>query len=594
LNDTLKPSRWTLTDLLAAPDGPALNDYLSQLEETLGDLESVRSSLAPDMPVPDFLGILKRYETVSEIARRIGGYAALWFTEDTQNQSALNFKGRMDQLMAQASNRMLFFSLWVKSLDDDQAQRFMAASGDLRYFLESLRRFKPYTLSEAEEKIITLKDVDGVEALVTIFDMITSKFSFTIDIDGERKTVTRDELTAYVRHPSPDRRAAAYRELFRVYMDNRALLAEIYNHRVRDWRSEALDLRHYREPISVRNLGNDVPDEVTDILLAVCRRNNRLFQRYFKLKAKWLGSPTGRLRRYDIYAPLIESEKKYDFGESVDLVLDSFRSFSPVVADHAQRVFAAGHVDAELRLGKRSGAFCASILPGLAPYLLVNFAGRARDVATLAHELGHAIHALMAADHSVLTFHSALPLAETASVFGEMLLTDRLLKAETDPAVRRDLLANMIDDAYATVQRQAYFTLFERDAHRMVVEGRTVDDIAAQYMTNLAEQFGDAVDIGDEFRWEWISIPHIYHAPFYTYAYSFGQLLVLALYQMYRAEGEAFQPKYLKILSYGGSESPARILAEAGIDISSPSFWQGGFDVIERLIDDVEKLEGAA
>jgi oligoendopeptidase F len=594
LNDTLKPSRWTLTDLLAAPDGPALNDYLSQLEETLGDLESVRSSLAPDMPVPDFLGVLKRYETVSEIARRIGGYAALWFTEDTQNQSALNFKGRMDQLMAQASNRMLFFSLWVKSLDDDQAQRFMAASGDLRYFLESLRRFKPYTLSEAEEKIITLKDVDGVEALVTIFDMITSKFSFTIDIDGERKTVTRDELTAYVRHPSPDRRAAAYRELFRVYMDNRALLAEIYNHRVRDWRSEALDLRHYREPISVRNLGNDVPDEVTDILLAVCRRNNRLFQRYFKLKAKWLGSPTGRLRRYDIYAPLIESEKKYDFGESVDLVLDSFRSFSPVVADHAQRVFAAGHVDAELRLGKRSGAFCASILPGLAPYLLVNFAGRARDVATLAHELGHAIHALMAADHSVLTFHSALPLAETASVFGEMLLTDRLLKAETDPAVRRDLLANMIDDAYATVQRQAYFTLFERDAHRMVVEGRTVDDIAAQYMTNLAEQFGDAVDIGDEFRWEWISIPHIYHAPFYTYAYSFGQLLVLALYQMYRAEGEAFQPKYLKILSYGGSESPARILAEAGIDISSPSFWQGGFDVIERLIDDVEKLEGAA
>lgn len=594
MNDTLKPSRWTLTDLLAAPDGPALNDYLSQLEETLGDLESVRSSLAPDMPVPDFLGVLKRYETVSEIARRIGGYAALWFTEDTQNQSALNFKGRMDQLMAQASNRMLFFSLWVKSLDDDQAQRFMAASGDLRYFLESLRRFKPYTLSEAEEKIITLKDVDGVEALVTIFDMITSKFSFTIDIDGERKTVTRDELTAYVRHPSPDRRAAAYRELFRVYMDNRALLAEIYNHRVRDWRSEALDLRHYREPISVRNLGNDVPDEVTDILLAVCRRNNRLFQRYFKLKAKWLGSPTGRLRRYDIYAPLIESEKKYDFGESVDLVLDSFRSFSPVVADHAQRVFAAGHVDAELRLGKRSGAFCASILPGLAPYLLVNFAGRARDVATLAHELGHAIHALMAADHSVLTFHSALPLAETASVFGEMLLTDRLLKAETDPAVRRDLLANMIDDAYATVQRQAYFTLFERDAHRMVVEGRTVDDIAAQYMTNLAEQFGDAVDIGDEFRWEWISIPHIYHAPFYTYAYSFGQLLVLALYQMYRAEGEAFQPKYLKILSYGGSESPARILAEAGIDISSPSFWQGGFDVIERLIDDVEKLEGAA
>ncbi len=582
-------SRWSLKDLLPSPDGPQLNDYLSQLEETLGDLESARSALSPDLSLDQFCDIFDRYEAVVALAQRLDGYASLWFTEDTQKPEALNFKGRMDQLMANASNRVLFFSLWIKSLTDDQAARFIAASGDRRYYLESLRRFKPHTLSEAEERVITLKDVNGIGALVTLYDMITSKFTFTIEVNGGRQTMTRDELSAYVRHPSAEVRAAAYRELYRVYDEHSTLLAEMYNFRARDWHAEEIQLRHYREPLSTRNLSNDIPDEVTDILLNICRENRHLFQRYFKLKAKWIGMQ--RLRRYDLYAPLIESEKKYDFASAVNLVFDSFRDFSPIVADHAQRVFVDAHIDSELRPGKRSGAFCASLLPGLAPWVLINFAGRARDVATMAHELGHAVHALMAAHHSVLTFHSALPLAETASVFGEMLLTDRLLKEETDRAVRRDLLANKIDDAYATVQRQAYFTLFERDAHRLVVDGRPVSEIAERYMANLVEQFGDAVDISDEFKWEWISIPHIYHTPFYTYAYSFGQLLVLALYQMYRAEGEAFKPKYLKILAYGGSESPTKVLAEAGIDIASPAFWQGGFDVIQGWIDDLEALE---
>ena len=589
MNNPYVQSRWSLKALLPSSDGPQLNDYLSQLEETLGDLEAARLRLRPDLALTEFQDILKRYETVNDVARRLGGYAFLWFTENTQHQPALNFKGRIDQLMAQASNRMLFFSLWIKNLTAAEADRLLAASGDLRYHLESLRRFKPHTLAESEEQIITLKDVNGIDALVTVYDMITNKFEYTLHVDGETKTLTRDALAAYVRHPSAEVRAAAYRELYRVFTEQSTLLAQIYNFRVRDWHAETIQLRKYSEPISARNLGNDIPDGVTDVLLSVCRHNNDLFQRYFKLKARWLGME--KLRRYDLYAPLIESEKQYDYDASVRLVLDSFRDFSPVLAEQARRVFDDGHVDAEVRNGKRGGAFCAGILPGVSPWVLVNFAGRARDVATLAHELGHAIHALMAADHSVLTFHSALPLAETASTFAEQLLTDRLLKEETDPAVRRDLLASKIDDAYATVQRQAYFTLFEREAHRMVVDGRSVDEIAAHYLSNLQEQFGDAVEIGEEFKWEWISIPHIYHTPFYTYAYTFGQLLVLSLYRMYRAEGEAFKPKYLKLLSYGGSQSPAKILAEAGIDIASPAFWQGRFEVIRGWIDDLESLD---
>jgi len=221
---------------------------------------------------------------------------------------------------------------------------------------------------------------------------------------------------------------------------------------------------------------------------------------------------------------------------------------------------------------------------------LANYNGKPRDVATLAHELGHAIHAMLAEQHTAFTYHSSLPLAETASTFGEMMLVDKLLTEEKDEAVRRDMLFRQVDDAYATIMRQAFFALFERQAHQMIQDNAPVDEISKAYMENLGEQFGDTVEISEEFKWEWVSIPHIFHTPFYVYAYAFGQLLVLSLYQQYQAEGETFKPKYFKILSAGGSESPEKILQDAGIDIRSAAFWQGGFDVISGLVEQLEKL----
>jgi oligoendopeptidase F len=271
------------------------------------------------------------------------------------------------------------------------------------------------------------------------------------------------------------------------------------------------------------------------------------------------------------------------------MALDSLHQFSPELADHARRVFAENHIDAEVRPGKQGGGFCASILPGVAPWVLVNFTGEPREVAVLAHELGHAIHALMAADHSVLTFHSALPMAETASVFSEMLLTDRLLATEQDPGLRRNLLGSAVDDAYATILRQAYFVIFEREAHRLIAEGKTMGDLNQVYLTLLAQQFGDSLDISDDFQYEWIAIPHIYHTPFYCYAYSFGQLLALSLYQQYKEVGESFKPKLFKILSYGGAASPHHILTEAGINMADADFWRGGFKVIEGMIAELEE-----
>jgi oligoendopeptidase F len=451
-----------------------------------------------------------------------------------------------------------------------------------------MRHFKPHTLTEPEEKIVNIKNVTGNNALVRLYDSITNRYVFKVEVDGQVKEMTRGQLSVLVRSHDPDLRAAAYQELYRVFGDDGPILGQMYQTLIRDWHSENVGLRNYTSPISKRNLVNDLPDEVVDTLLDVCEQNAPLFQRFFKLKAKWLGME--RLRRYDIYAPVAESDKSYDFNEAVHLVLESFHDFEPRIAQLAQRVFEEEHIDSEVRKGKQDGAFCASVEPGVTPWVLQNFQGKADDVATLAHELGHAIHSMMAAHHTMFTFHSALPLAENASTFGEMLLIDRLLEEEDDPDVRRDILFRQVDDAYATIMRQAFFALFERTAHDMVQEGVTVDGLSEAYMENIKTQFGDAVELSEEFRWEWVSIPHFLRVPFYVYAYAFGQLLVLSLYQQYREEGGAFKPRYIKILEAGGSDSPMRILGEAGIDISKAEFWQGGFNVLEDMIEQLEAI----
>lgn len=587
---TYMATRWKLDALVPSAEPAEIEKALKVFERKVKKVEGWRKALKASITIKDFLALLKDYEAMMWEGSRLGAFAQLRFSADTQDQAVLALMMQTQQLFAEAQNRTLFFSLWWKGLSDKNARRLMKASGDLRYWLEEMRHFKPHTLTEAEEKIINLKDVNGGGALQTLFQTLTSKLEFTLDVNGEKKTLTRDALMVYARDPNPAMRAAAYQEQFRVFAEQGPVLAQIYGALIRDWRSENVGLRKYKTPISARNLVNDLPDSVVETLLDVITENARVFQRYFTLKAKWINAPGGKLRRYDLYAPLDEAEKDYPYDDAVKMVVDTFGAFSPRVGALAKQVFDDGHVDAEIRVGKRGGAFCAGVLPGISPWVLLNYTNKARDVATVAHEMGHAIHALLAADHSILTFHSSLPMAETASVFSEILLTEKLLAQESDPAVRRSLLAKALDDTYATVGRQGYFALWEKEAHELVHQGKTADEMAVRYLETLKEQFGEAVEVSDDFKWEWVSIPHFYQAPFYVYAYSFGQLLVLSLYQMFKREGEAFKPKYLKILSYGGSEAPARILKEAGIDVTSAQFWQGGFDVIAGMIDELEKL----
>lgn len=586
---TYTPSRWKLDDLFPAYDSKEMKAALKKLDTEVAAFEKWRKKLKATITTKDFRTILKQIEKNTRLAARIDQFAGLWFSEDTQNQEAQSFQAQVDQTMAELQNRTLFFSLWWKALPETAAKRLLKAAGDeFEYWLRQIRNFKPYTLTESEEKIINLKDVTGAKALQNLYSAITDRYVFKVDVDGKTTENTRAELMKLVYSPNPDHRAAAYQELYRVYAADGPILGQMYQTLTRDWRSENLDLRKFSSPIAVRNLGNDIPDEVVDTLLGVSEENTRVFQRFFKMKAKLMGME--KLRRYDIYAPVAKSDKQYDYNHAVNLTLECFDDFDPKMGGMARQIFDANHVDSESRKGKRGGAFCSSADPAVMPYVLMSYTGSARDVSTIAHEFGHAVHAMLARKHNVFSFHSSLPLAETASTFGEMLLVDRLLEEEKDPAVRRDILFAKVDDAYATIMRQVYFALFERQAHDMVSKGASVDELSKAYFSTLKNQFGDSLEVADEFKWEWVSIPHIYYYPFYVYAYSFGQLLVFSLYQQFKAEGASFKPRYLELLSAGGSRSPEELLKRAGVDIRDAAFWQGGYDVVNKMVDELEAL----
>lgn len=580
------PERWDLSHLLQNPQED-FGALAKDLDSKVSQFESWRTRLKPEMSVQALQEVLQLSESITAASNKLGAYAYLWFSEDIKNVQARAFKTKVEDLLTAIQNRVLFFDLWWQSVDDTNATRLLEAVGDYRYHLDTIRRFIPHTLTEPEEKIVNLKNTTGRGAINTLYDVLTNGFAFTLTVGGRRRRLSREQLSAYVRSPQARVREAAYKELHRVFATHRDLIGEMYTSLVQDWRGENLTLRKFADPMAARNLGNDVPDEAVAALLSVCSKNTRIFQEYFRIKGRICSIRP--MSRYHIYAPHRADRKRYRYQDAVQMVLSAYHAFSPKLAMHTKQLFEEHHIDARTWPGKLSGAYCYSVVPGLTPYVLLNYTGEARDVATLAHELGHAVHGMMAADHSVFTFHATLPLAETASVFGERLLSDALMAQESNKAVKQGLLLAQLDDIYATVLRQAYFVLFEKTAHGMVANGGTVEDLGEAYLANLREQFGKAIEIPDAFRWEWLTIPHLFASPFYCYAYSFGNLLVLALYQQYLQQGQAFVPKYLGLLSAGGSKRPEAILADVGINIRSEEFWQSGFDTITGMVEELER-----
>jgi oligoendopeptidase F len=465
----------------------------------------------------------------------------------------------------------------------------MMDAGNLREYLRHKRLLAKYTLTEPEEKIINTLDVTGSTALVKLYDKITNAFEYIITINGKKKKLTREELTVLVRSTNAKTRELAYKTLLTKYHGNKGVLGEIYQNLVLNWKDEGIEIRGYSSPISIRNIANDIDDKTVRSLLDVCKSNADIFYKFFSYKAKTLGLK--KLRRYDLYAPNVKKikEKNYPYQKAANLVLESLAKFSPKLSGFAESVFAENHIDSEVRPGKRDGAFCSTITPKITPYVLVNYTGKSRDVFTLAHELGHAVHSKAASSQSILVSEASLPLAETASTFSELLLYDNI-SDQMSADEKQITLSEKIDDLYATIMRQAFFTIFEVDAHKQIADGTTVDQISKTYLANLQSQFANSVELSDDFALEWSCIPHFFHTPFYCYAYSFGNLLSLSLFQRYKKEGSGFAKTYVEILAAGGSKKPEDLLSEHGIDISSKKFWQDGFDYVKSQVKELTLL----
>ncbi len=571
-----KTGSWDLLEIKPA----SIEAEMKRIEEYVLRLEKARSILKEDMDVALFMKLVKDFEALHIKTERLGVYCHLRFCENAADQRAVADMGQVEQYFTSISNRLMFFSLWFKKIDSKGAGRFIAASGKYKYHFEQLRLTAQYTLSEKEERVVNVKDITGVSALNTVYNIFTSKFVY----DWNGKKITQEELIAHVRDTNPAVRKKAYLALLSQYKEHREVIGEIYKNIVNDWRGECVELRGYKTPISVRNVGNDIPDKAVEALLAVCARNEKLFHRFFDLKAKRLKMK--KLTRFDLYAPLGAEKKNIPYGTAVSMVLESYGKFHPEFVERATAILDSKHVHSAIAKGKRSGAFCCGVGVELLPYVMLSYNGTPRAVSTLAHELGHGVHFSLASCQTEFTMDACLPLAETASIFGEMLLSETLM--EKDPASYESMVFDKLDDLYASIIRQAGFVRFEIEAHSMMKNGATIDEVSARYLEMLRAQFGKSVFVDEIYSYEWLYIPHIFHTPFYCYAYAFGNLLTLALYEMYR-EDKAFAEKVISMLKLGGSRAPVEIARTVGVDITSEAFWQKGFDVIEQMLAKVEK-----
>lgn len=571
-------SAWDLSEI--KPQN--LQKTFTDIETKAKHIEQWRPKLNDHLSSKDFLSLLKELEELHIINSKLGVYAQLRFAENSSDQEASALLSKVESFLTKINNRLLFFGLWFKKLPKESALRLINSSGKYRYFLEKMYQAKPYVLAENEEKIINLKDVTGVSALNSIYNIMCSQFQF----EFEAKKIGQEKLLTYVRDPSPKKREAAYRTLFEKYKSHKDIIGEVYRNIITDWREENIHLRGYKDPINVRNRGNDIPDQAVEALLKVCEKNEVLFQRFFELKRKRIGLK--KMRRFDLYAPMRnKKEKEIPYSEAVITVLGTFQDFSPDFHREALNIIEAGHIHSQVQKNKDTGAFCCSVTSKLNPYVLLNYTGTLRDVSTLAHELGHGIHHNLARGQTEFTFHSALPLAETASIFSEMVLSERLFKKYPDKA--KDLLFTKLEEIYASIIRQAGFVRFEIKAHKMLEEGKTIDEISKVYLQDLRKQLGAKIEVDEIYAYEWTYIPHIFHTPFYCYAYAFGNLLTLALYETYKEKGPGYADKIVEMLSKGGSQSPLQITQAVGVDITSEKFWQSGFQVIEEMMKKLEE-----
>jgi len=586
-NNSAAGIRWDLRDLFAAHDDRQIELTLTNCRASAEKFaEKFREALEnpATLTAATLCEALDALAQIYEALGRVGSYAGLLYAADTAKPEYQDLDQRVEQRSTEIRNMLLFFELgWLK-VDDDIALHLLKDDQLKAYqhFLTSLRRYRPHTLSEPEEKLLNERDNTGRNAFGRLFSEITSSLVFKLEREGKTEELNLSQILSLLHEPDRSLRQRAMETVYQELAQHGQVLAFIYDTLIQD--NLTVDrLRSYPQPMAQRHLSNEIDDAVVKTMMAVAEKNYPLAHDYFRLKAKLLGLP--QLALCDQYAPVGKEVRPFPYAKAQEVILDAFEAFDPQFRALAGEFFAKNWIDAEIRKGKRGGAFCASPSPQLHPYVLCNYDDNLRDVMTVAHELGHGLHGCLSRKQNYFNYDTPLTTAETASVFGEMLVFDHLLEQQTDREVQIALLAGKIEDIFATVFRQNVLTRFEELAFSARQERRLTPEALGQlWLQANGKYYGDAVTMPESYRWGWSYIPHFIHSRFYCYSYVFGQLLVLALYRMYKDEGKSFVPRYKALLEAGGSDTPDALLKPLGVDMHQAEFWQKGFDEIHGMM----------
>jgi len=586
---------WDLTALYRDMEDPAIADDLYAAETEALAFDAAYKGRLEDMvrgigATADLAEAVTRFERLEDRLGRLASYAGLVYAGDTTDPKRVKFYGDIQEKITAISSHLLFFTLELNRIDDTLLDQAISRDPLAHYrpWLEDIRKDKPFQLDDRIEKLFHEKAMTGRAAWNRLFDETMASLRF--DVEGEKLPL--EPTLNLLQDTAEDKRRKASEALAATFKENLRTFALITNTLAKD--KEISDRwRGFEDVADSRHLANRVERDVVDALVAAVREAYpSLSHRYYRLKAKWFGKDT--LPHWDRNAPLPKVEQRtIAWTDARDTVLSAYGGFSPRLADIARRFFDEGWIDAPVRPGKAPGAFAHPTVPSAHPFVLLNYQGKPRDVMILAHELGHGVHQVLAAPNGALMAPTPLTLAETASVFGEMLTFKAILKGTTDPVQKKALIASKVEDMINTVVRQIAFYSFERKIHTDRRDGElTADDICAAWMSVQGESLGPAIELKPGYETFWAYIPHFIHSPFYVYAYAFGDCLVNSLYAVYEKADSGFAERYLAMLSAGGTKHHADLLAPFGLDARDPAFWQGGLGVIARLIDELEAMEG--
>ncbi len=590
-DEALDKARWDLEPLVYGGGDDAALKLLDDAAERAEAFAKEYRGKVDGLDAATMADAMRELEEISNLAGRAGTYASLKFSVDTLSPEVGSLMQQVRERSASISTALLFFELEWNEVPEDRAEELLGSDelAFCRHYLRMERRYRPHQLTEPEERILTETSVTGPGAFVRLFTEQTS--AITVDLPDADEPLQLMEALSRLQEGDRSRREEAAEAVTEALQPGLRTRAFIYNNLLQD-KATKDRLRSFDSWIAARNLDNEASDESVEALIEAVSGRYELARRWYRLKARLLGIE--RLADYDRIAPLAEAERVVSYEEARELVLDCYRGFSPELGDTAAEFFSGDYIDAPVAQGKRGGAFCSYAVPSAHPYVMLNYTGRLGDVLTMAHELGHGVHASLARPRGIFEFGTPLTVAETASIFGERIVLGRLLEQSADDKEKLALLGDSLDGAVGAVFRQIAMNRFEERVHseRRKSGELSVDAFAAAWVDSQAEMLGDSVEISEGYSSWWSYVPHFIATPGYVYAYAYGHLLALSVYSRYEQAGDGFADSYLDLLRAGGSRPPEKLGEIVGVDLTDPGFWNAGLDLIERQLEDAEEIAG--